>query len=269
MDLHLFGAATPTGESFRHLTIDSSLFTNTIAYSRAPRELNTSFDSISFLDLNDPSSFSSFTFDNPSIIVSFSPIWLFAPFFKHLCNTKPEILTHLRGLVVCSSSSVITKRFSFNHFDRHLFKSLSNAENQLSNICLRFSIPLRILRPTMIYGKVGIYSDNNISRLISILRRLPVIPLPANTGLRQPIHASQLASVSYHMATQLSSHSSSPIYECLTLGGDTTCLIFNSYNVTIRFTPVRPCYPLPLSFYTEPLIFPILLFYIHIFPKIL
>ena len=72
MDLHLFGAATPTGESFRHLTIDSSLFTNTIAYSRAPRELNTSFDSTCFLDLNDPRFFF-FYVDNPSIIVSFFP----------------------------------------------------------------------------------------------------------------------------------------------------------------------------------------------------
>ena len=79
MDLHLFGAATPTGESFRHLTIDSSLFTNTIAYPRAPRELNTSFDSISFLDLNDPSSFSSFTFDNPSIIVTSLPFGCLRP----------------------------------------------------------------------------------------------------------------------------------------------------------------------------------------------
>ena len=150
-----------------------------------------------------------------------------------------------------------------------MFKSLSNAENQLSNICLRFSIPLRILRPTMIYGKVGIYSDNNISRLISILRRLPVIPLPANTGLRQPIHASQLASVSYHMATQLSSHSSSPIYECLTLGGDTTLSYLQLLQRLQSALP--PCDPATrCRFLSIPnRLFFLFSFFIFIFSKIL
>mgnify|MGYP003313756015 CR=1 FL=1 len=39
-------------------------------------------------------------------------------------NNSP-IIKNLKGLVVCSSSSVITKRFANNDFDKELVKSLS------------------------------------------------------------------------------------------------------------------------------------------------
>ncbi|MGO9162028.1 MAG: SDR family oxidoreductase [Streptosporangiaceae bacterium] len=47
-----------------------------------------------------------------------------------------------------------------------------------------------ILRPTMIYGAPG---DRNLSRLLALLTRAPVLPVPGRRHLQQPVHASDLA----------------------------------------------------------------------------
>lgn len=48
-----------------------------------------------------------------------------------------------------------------------------------------------IIRPTMIYGAPG---DRNMARLLRVLTRLPVFPLPGGgQGLQQPVHVDDLA----------------------------------------------------------------------------
>jgi uncharacterized protein YbjT (DUF2867 family) len=47
-----------------------------------------------------------------------------------------------------------------------------------------------ILRPTMIYGDPG---DRNLSRLLPLLCRVPVLPVPGATRLQQPVHATDVA----------------------------------------------------------------------------
>jgi uncharacterized protein YbjT (DUF2867 family) len=47
-----------------------------------------------------------------------------------------------------------------------------------------------ILRPTMIYGDPG---DRNLSRLLPLLRRTPVLPVPGARHLQQPVHAADVA----------------------------------------------------------------------------
>jgi uncharacterized protein YbjT (DUF2867 family) len=47
-----------------------------------------------------------------------------------------------------------------------------------------------ILRPTMIYGAPG---DRNLSRLLVLLKRAPVLPVPGGRGLHQPVHAADAA----------------------------------------------------------------------------
>jgi uncharacterized protein YbjT (DUF2867 family) len=47
-----------------------------------------------------------------------------------------------------------------------------------------------ILRPTMIYGDPG---DRNLSRLLPLLRRAPVLPIPGARHLQQPVHAADVA----------------------------------------------------------------------------
>jgi nucleoside-diphosphate-sugar epimerase len=49
-----------------------------------------------------------------------------------------------------------------------------------------------IIRPTMIYGTPG---DRNMWRLLSLLRRFPVVPMPGGgNNLQQPVHVADLAS---------------------------------------------------------------------------
>ena len=88
--------------------------------------------------------------------------------------------------------------------------------------CHELGIPCKILRPTIIYGKINQYEDRNLSLLIKCMRRFPFLPLPVHTGLRQPIHASQLAGVSLALLRRFSlgMHSYSNLSQCISLGGD-------------------------------------------------
>jgi hypothetical protein len=251
--LHLFGAATPTGEAFRQLALRADPFWPLHSYSRHSTALASHHADFTnpwaFRPAGEPGA--------PAIWISFGPIWLLAPFLEQLAGDHPKRLAGLRGLIACSSSSALTKRYSANRFDRQLVARLFSAEAQLLDSCHRLQVTCRILRPTLIYGQVGPYGDSNLSRLLQLLRRLPLLPLPADTGLRQPIHARQLAAVALHLAHQLLStgRDAEPLTqpelpECLTLGGDTTL----SYSAMISALqqsqppgdPARRCRLLPI-----------------------
>ena len=214
--LHCFGAASPSGQALRQL---SSL--NVVGYSRNP-SISSSW--LNAADMNEPSSFC--PAGSPSslaIWISFAPIWLLAPFMEELAANYPDRLQNLRGVVACSSSSCITKRFAANRFDRNLVDSLTKAEDQLHAVCQRMSLPCQILRPTMIYGQIGTYGDRNLSLILQQLRRFSVLPLPADSGFRQPIHASQLAAVVLHFSQQFIDSNFTPhLTKPVDLGGDTT-----------------------------------------------
>ena len=216
MELHLFGAATPTGEAFRQQAANADLPWPLHAYSRRSATSPADFaNSAAFQPAGDPGA--------RALWISFGPIWLLAPFLEQLALEHPERLAGLLGLIACSSSSAITKRFSANRFDRELVARLSGAEEQLLATCRHLQVPCCILQPTLIYGQAGPYVDRNLSKLLQLLRRLPCLPLPAETGLRQPIHASQLAAVALHIAEQLCGSGGDPsMPERITLGGDTT-----------------------------------------------
>ncbi len=249
IQLHLFGAATGTGESFRAQAFSELHHCPLFAYSRQCGKIGVDSH---YLDFNSPDSFyPAGGLAAPSVWVSFGPIWLLAPFFEQLALRYPERLAHLVGLIACSSSSVLTKRFASNSFDRELALRLACAEDQLLSVCRRLGIGCRILRPSIIYGQIGRYDDRNFSRLLQTLRRLPLLPLPTNSGLRQPIHASQLASVALHFARQLAGPGWDPDSpERIALGGDTIL----SYEAMIRALqqaqptsdPARRCRLLPI-----------------------
>ena len=55
------------------------------------------------------------------------------------------------------------------------------------------------------------------------MRKFPLIPFPSDSGLRQPVHVSQLAAVTKHYAEQLSCPSIDSSHSQIVLfGGDTT-----------------------------------------------
>ena len=215
MFLHLFGASTPSGEALRQLLHSGHSDYNLTPYSRSDH-------SFQFADLSDPSGFIPAGEPGfPGFWISFAPIWLFAPFLHSLVNKHPERLVGLRGVIACSSSSAITKRFAANRFDQELVEKLITAEDELLDICKSLGIICRILRPTLIYGRVGDYVDNNLNQLLQLMRRLPLLPLPFHTGMRQPIHARQLASVTLALVDKLTTTDSElelPLR--IALGGD-------------------------------------------------
>lgn len=219
--LLVFGASTPTGAAFLELGRGRDL---TVLGRRAtpasPRMHHLR------CDLGDPEGFGG---ELPAgVAVSFAPIWHLAPFLAALAERRPRAIAALQGVVACSSSSAITKRYAANRFDRELVQRLLMAEELLQGTCGTLSIPCRILAPTLIYGRVGEYGDSNLSKLLQLMRRLPVLPIPAESGLRQPIHARQLAAVALQLAEHLPdperppSGGAVPVLPPLLLGGDVT-----------------------------------------------
>lgn len=228
--LHLFGATTPTGEAFSKLAQRALTDWPLLPYShrRTPEpngSPSTAQASAAFrADFTNPSGFR--PAGNPgssAIWISFGPIWLLAPFLDQLRRNHPERLQNLRGLIACSSSSALTKRFAANRFDSKLASRLRQAEDEVLASSSRLEIACLILRPTLIYGQVGPYSDRNLSTLLALMQRLPLLPLPAHTGLRQPIHANQLAAVALQLARQMAGSEIDPtLPKRLAIGGDST-----------------------------------------------
>ncbi|MCS5698233.1 hypothetical protein NZK32_04150 [Cyanobium sp. FGCU-52] len=197
-NLLLFGASSPSGEALR--TQAGSLPLKVAGRRRPPGCPQEQFLPC---DLSDPQATLGAVADQ-AVLVSFAPIWELAPFLARQAQERPAALAGLEGVIACSSSSVITKRFAVNAFDRRLVQQLTEAQRSLEQTCRLLGVPLRILAPTLIYGQVGPFRDRNLSVLANLMRRTPVLPLPAHTGLRQPIHASQLAAVALHLAQRLS-----------------------------------------------------------------
>ena len=214
LSLHLFGSATPSGQSLLSLASGCIEDSYIYAYSRRLAAEHRA-------DFADPAGFLPAGVGIPAVWISFGPIWLLAPFLEELAQKHSERLQDLRGLIACSSSSALTKRFAANDFDRALTARLISAEDQLLATCRRLDVPCRILRPSLIYGQVGPYGDRNLSRLLALMRRLPLVAWQCHSGLRQPIHASQLAAVALELAKQmlgLGLYSALP--ERIALGGD-------------------------------------------------
>jgi len=95
-----------------------------------------------------------------------------------------------RALVAVSSMSVISKQASIIESERVMMAQMRAAEQALARECERLGITWTILRPTLIYG-AGL--DRNLTPLARRARRWRWFPLPAGRGLRQPVHAADVA----------------------------------------------------------------------------
>lgn len=99
--------------------------------------------------------------------------------------------SQLQAAVVFSSSSVETKQKSGDPVERNQVEGMLTIETQLQRTADNDDIKLVILRPTLIYG-CGM--DTNISRLARWIRRFGFMPVNGKaSGLRQPVHADDLA----------------------------------------------------------------------------
>tara|TARA_B100000575_G_C23099880_1_gene634542 strand:+ start:656 stop:1540 length:885 start_codon:yes stop_codon:yes gene_type:complete len=180
--IHLFGTRTNCGMYFLQ---KASKFFKVQSYSRKKDTENIKFD----FDKN----YNKKIFVENSICVSFAPIWKFANFLNKKYKHSKDELKNIKAVIVCSSSSAETKKYTSNHFDKELNRLLLSSENTIRKICNELNIRFVIIRPTLIYGNFELFRDRNINTIIKILKILPLIFLPNKTGLRQPIHFSQLA----------------------------------------------------------------------------
>ena len=125
------------------------------------------------------------------VVVSFGPLQALADALAALSHAP------CRQLVATSSMSAESKRDSMIPEDRALSASLRRAESALIAQCERLGIGWCVLRPTMIYG-LGL--DENLGMVARRAWRTRLFPYPAGRGLRQPVHAQDVALAAWHAA---------------------------------------------------------------------
>ncbi|GAB3782524.1 NAD-dependent epimerase/dehydratase family protein [Dyella agri] len=122
---------------------------------------------------------------HPAAIISFGPLGPLAAWLARVnFGSEPP------RVIATSSMSAETKRDSGVPAERVLAQQLRNGEQALAAACARHGAPWTVLRPTLIYG-AGL--DKSLSPIARRAWRTRVFPLPAGRGLRQPVHADDIA----------------------------------------------------------------------------
>ena len=188
MIIRIFGITTPLG-NYLYKKVLKNLYENIICYSRSDKQYI-------FLDLrNIKHQTLKKECNDEEIWIFLCPIWEIVNFFNNLIEEEKHKKFQIKGIICCSSTSVITKKYSWHDYDKKLISKISTSEKSLINKCTLNKISISIIRPTLIYGDSGLYKDNNINRILKICKKLPFIILPKETGERQPIHISQLSGI--------------------------------------------------------------------------
>ncbi len=118
--------------------------------------------------------------------ISLAPIWALPDCFALLEAHE------VRRVVVLSSTSVFTKHGSHDPQEQAVAQKLARAEAQIAQWAQPRSVEWVVLRPTLIYG-LGL--DKNITEIARFIRRFGFFPVFGKAaGLRQPIHAADVAS---------------------------------------------------------------------------
>lgn len=146
----------------------------------------------------------------------------------------------LERVVAFSTSSVFSKAASPDGSENRQIADILAAEKQLKALCSDRGLALAVFRPTLIYG-CGL--DRNISLLATWIRRRGWLPLAGQaTGLRQPVHADDLAMLAVNaLLTTEPVNLDSPAS-----GGGTLSyrkmaeLIFNALDKPVRILSLPP-----------------------------
>lgn len=164
-----------------------------------------------------------------SAIISFGPL---QPFADWLAATP---LADAPRVIATSSMSAETKRDSRVPAERALSQQLRDGESALAAACARHGCAWTVLRPTLIYG-AGL--DKSLTPIARRAQRLRVFPLPGGRGLRQPVHADDIA-----LAVLAALECPAAAGRIISIGGG------ERLRVTEMFRRVRrslPCATLPL-----------------------
>ena len=120
-------------------------------------------------------------------------LWISLAPISVLSECFSMLLTYgARHIVAISSTSRFTKSESSDHEEKILAQTLAESEELLKSWAKKEKLTFTILRPTLIYG---LGRDKNVSAIASFIRSFSFYPvLGAARGLRQPVHAKDVAS---------------------------------------------------------------------------
>jgi nucleoside-diphosphate-sugar epimerase len=108
--------------------------------------------------------------------------------FAAHCGRDPP---RVARVVAIGSMSLDSKRASADPRERALAARLAGAEDALARACSVQGAALTVLRPTLVYG-AGV--DRSLTPIARFARRTRLFPyVPAARGLRQPVHADDVA----------------------------------------------------------------------------
>lgn len=129
--------------------------------------------------------------DPPSDANTAESICCFAPLDALAAWLESGAAPRLARVVATSSMSAESKQASPVAAERALSQRLRDGEASLANVCSRRGIDWTVLRPTLIYGAAR---DRSLTPLARRAARWRVFGLPAGSGMRQPVHAQDVAS---------------------------------------------------------------------------
>jgi nucleoside-diphosphate-sugar epimerase len=134
---------------------------------------------------------------HPDAIVSCGPLDLFGQWYARSDARAPRV-------VVFGSTSIEVKRGSADAEERDLAVRLREGERHVFETAAARGAAATVLRPTLIYG-VG--RDHNLTRIAAVARRFGRIVLPRGAdGLRQPVHAHDLADAAFRCLDAAAAH---------------------------------------------------------------
>ena len=172
-NLLVVGARTLVGRRLREMAPDA-------AYTSRKAQVGNSL----FLDLDQPDDFLPETPFGQVIICT--PIWLVGD-----AMLQRLLELGMRRLVVFSSTSIFTKDESDEPAEREVAQNLLAGEKRVTDFCQATGVAATLLRPTLIYDEGD---DENVSRIKSLIDKLGFFPVCGTAkGLRQPVHARDLA----------------------------------------------------------------------------
>lgn len=114
----------------------------------------------------------------------------FAPLDALAAWIETDAVPRLERVVATSSMSAESKQMSPVAAEREISRRLRAGETALREACERRGMVWTIFRPTLIYGAAR---DRSLTPLARRAMRWRVFGLPAGSGLRQPVHAADVA----------------------------------------------------------------------------
>ena len=119
-----------------------------------------------------------------SAIISFGPLQALAEWLE---RRPPSAAPRV---IATSSMSAETKRDSAVPAERETARQLRAGEAALAEVCARLGCAWTVLRPTLVYG-AGL--DQSLTPIARRAMRTRLFPIPVGRGLRQPVHADDIA----------------------------------------------------------------------------